>query len=83
MEARKLVKMANDIGSFFGADPDHAAALDGIASHLKRFWEPRMRRDLLSWVDGHAGEGLSPVVLEAIRTHRERIAPPAASPTAP
>ena len=38
-----LIRMANRIGDFFEAMPDHAEALEGIATHLKKFWEPRMR----------------------------------------
>lgn len=61
----RLVKMANDIGAYFRAEPDHAAAVAGIATHIRRFWEPRMRRRL----HAHAaagGAGLDPLVREAI-----------------
>ena len=75
MEAEKLVKMANQIASFFEAEPDRARALEGIAGHLKRFWDPRMRREILRFVDEHGGEGLRESALAAIRDHRERLAP--------
>jgi formate dehydrogenase subunit delta len=74
MDAHKLVKMANSIAAFFEAEPDRAVALDGIAGHLKRFWDPRMRRELLRWVDEHHGEGLKDSVRDAIGTHRDRLA---------
>lgn len=77
MDAKKLVKMANEIGAFFQAEPDRQAALDGVAGHLKRFWDPRMRRELLRWVDEQAGAGLSPIVLDAIRANREKLQPAA------
>ncbi len=77
MDAKKLVKMANEIGAFFQAEPDRQAALDGVAGHLKRFWDPRMRRELLRWVDEQAGAGLSPLVLDAIRANREKLQPAA------
>jgi formate dehydrogenase subunit delta len=67
--------MANQIGAFFEAEPDRATALEGIASHIKRFWDPRMRREILQWVDEHQGEGLSALVLEAIRTRRSTLQP--------
>lgn len=60
-----LVKMANDIGAYFRAEPDHAAAVAGIATHIRRFWEPRMRRR----IHAHAaagGAGLDALVREAI-----------------
>jgi formate dehydrogenase subunit delta len=66
--------MANQIGAFFSAEPDRAVALTGIAGHLKRFWDPRMRREILAWVDEHGGEGLSDLVAEAIRLHRDTLA---------
>jgi formate dehydrogenase subunit delta len=75
MDAQRLVHMANQIGAFFEADPDRAAALDGIAGHIKRFWDPRMRSEILRWVDEHQGEGLNALVLEAIRTRRSHIQP--------
>ena len=68
-----LIRMTNQIGAFFEAMPDRPEALEGIAQHLKNFWEPRMRRALLAHVDS-GGEGdLSPMVAEAIRLHRQRI----------
>jgi formate dehydrogenase subunit delta len=75
MEALKLVKMANEIGMFFESEPDHAVAVAGVAQHLKRFWEIRMRRELLAWLDGQAGAGLRPLVLEALRKNREDLLP--------
>lgn len=73
MDAHKLVKMANEIAAFFEAEPDRAVALEGIAGHLKRFWDPRMRRDLLRWVDEHHGEGLKDSVRAAIGAHRDKL----------
>jgi hypothetical protein len=32
----KLARMANQIGSFFASEPDHALALEGIAWHLRQ-----------------------------------------------
>lgn len=71
MDPTKLVKMANAIADFFDADPDQAAAHTAIASHLERFWDPRMRRDLLRWIDEHGGEGLKPSVAVAVATRRD------------
>lgn len=76
MEAQKLVKMANAIGAFFEAEPDSARAQAGVADHLRRFWDPRMRRALYGWLDASGGEGLRPLVKEAITLHREKLAPP-------
>ncbi len=73
MHIESLVKMANQIGTFFEAMPDRPAALPEMAQHIKRFWEPRMRRELLAHAD-NGGEGLTPMAFEAIRRNREQIA---------
>jgi formate dehydrogenase subunit delta len=70
LDIKTLIRMANQIGDFFAAFPDHDEALQGIAAHLQRFWEPRMRQALLAHVDAAGGEGLRPVVLAAIAKHR-------------
>ena len=75
MDINHLIKMANQIGAFFQAEPDRAVALDGIAGHIRRFWDPRMRRDLLRWCDEHGDEGLKPLVAQAISAHRALIEP--------
>ena len=71
MEGPKLAKMANAIAQFFEADEDREAMLAGIAGHLERFWDPRMRRALLAWIDEHGGEGLRESVLAAVTGRRE------------
>jgi formate dehydrogenase subunit delta len=70
MDIHRLVKMANDIGSFYESLPDHEEAMKSIAAHLRNFWEPRMRREIIE----HAKQGtdaqprLKPLVREAILT---------------
>lgn len=75
MDAGKLVKMANQIASFFAADPDRATAVAGVTGHLQRFWEPRMRRELLARFDAGGEHGLHELVVEALRTQRAALAP--------
>ena len=70
MDLDNLVRMANRIGDFFEAMPDADEARDGIAQHLKRFWEPRMRREIVAHVDAAGESDLKPIVIEAIRKHR-------------
>lgn len=65
MNIDRLVRMANDIGNFFKAEPDHALAVDGVAQHLKRFWDPRMRKEIVAYVDGGGAE-LMDLVREAV-----------------
>ena len=41
MDVDNLIHMANRIGEFFQAMPDRAEAVDGVATHIRKFWEPR------------------------------------------
>ena len=70
MNIEHLVKMANQIGSFFEAMPDRRQAVADAAAHIKRSWEPRMRRELIDYVDRQGGAGLSPFVREAMQLVR-------------
>lgn len=47
MSGQRLVQMANDIAAFFAAEPDPDAATLGVESHLRKFWSPRMRAQLI------------------------------------
>ena len=67
MSAERLVQMANDIGHFFAAEPKRADAIAGIAGHIQRFWDPRMRRQIAAHLAG-GGEGLEELTREAIAT---------------
>ncbi len=75
MDVDKLVRMANQIAAFFASEPDRRLATDGVAGHLARFWEPRMRRELLARFDAGVVDGMSELVVEALRTHRARLQP--------
>jgi formate dehydrogenase subunit delta len=60
-----LIAMANDIGGFFATMPDHEEAVAAMAQHLRNFWEPRMRREIIAYAhDG--GAELIPVAREAV-----------------
>ncbi|MGP1629034.1 MAG: formate dehydrogenase subunit delta [Giesbergeria sp.] len=65
-----MVKMANQIGTFFDSMPDRGEALEGIAQHIRKFWVPRMRQRFLAHVDS-GGAGLHPLVLQSVQAHRE------------
>lgn len=64
MRAEKLTMMANQIGLFFKAQGE-AAAPAAIADHLKKFWDPGMRADIVAHLD-RGGAGLNPLVRSAI-----------------
>ena len=61
----KIVRMANQIGTFFHSKP-HDEGVEGVAEHINKFWEPRMRRHFFEVIDA-GGEGLLPIVIEAAR----------------
>jgi formate dehydrogenase subunit delta len=77
MDEQNLINMANRIGDFFDSMPDRDEALDGVADHIRRFWEPRMRRRLLQALDqpDPAGLQMTPIVREAIEKHRAKLTP--------
>lgn len=64
MSPEKMVAMANQIATFFDSQPGDPA--EKIAGHLSDFWEPRMRAQLLSYIDA-GGTGLKPSVEAAAR----------------
>jgi formate dehydrogenase subunit delta len=73
MDNDNLIRMANRIGDFFQAMPDRTEALEGIAGHIRKFWEPRMRKQILAHLDQAGGAGLSAIVLEALRANAQAL----------
>jgi formate dehydrogenase subunit delta len=61
-----LIKMTNEIGDFFVGTTDAQQAAHDVANHLRRFWDPRMRRQMLSYYEQRQGAGLSDVARNAV-----------------
>ena len=59
----RIVRMANQIGTFFLSKP-HQEGVAGVAEHINRFWEPRMRRQFFEVLESD-GEAFLPIVREA------------------
>lgn len=59
MNAERLAEMVNDIANFFAAEPDRNTAIDGVTNHLRKFWEPRMRRQIVAYLRDSGGGHLS------------------------
>jgi formate dehydrogenase subunit delta len=77
-----LIKMANEIGDFFSGATGEQAARD-VASHLRRFWDPRMRAQMLEYYQERSGAGLSDVARSAVAILYEASkAPAGAAPAA-
>jgi formate dehydrogenase subunit delta len=67
MNIEHLVSMANDIGKFFDGEVGPKDAPASIASHLQRYWDPRMRAAIIAHV-AQGGAHLQPTVLAAVKT---------------
>jgi len=64
----RLVYMANQIARFFASQPGEAAA--ATADHLRAFWAPAMRKEIIAWVEAGGG-GLDPVAAGAVALLRQ------------
>jgi formate dehydrogenase subunit delta len=69
MSPEKLSYMANQIGKFF-AHQGEDKAVAGIANHIMRFWDPRMRTAIFEHLDA-GGAGLDPFARKAVASLRE------------
>ena len=65
MNIDRLITMANDIAAFFDAEGE-AEAAGSIAAHLQKFWEPRMRAQIIAHEQA-GGAGLRQSVRAAVR----------------
>lgn len=55
MNIDPLIKMANDIAAYFDSEKDRDEAARLVANHLKRYWEPRMRRAIIAHFEKGGG----------------------------
>lgn len=74
-DSHNIVRMANQIASFFASYPREEAVAE-TAAHIRSFWDPRMRAHLFAHVAA-GGDGLNDIVLDAVarlRTPEEAVA---------
>ncbi len=74
----KLVRMANQIGSFFESMPDREEGLAGIANHIQKFWTPSMRQALLSAIKSNelpSEPALSEIVRASLQKNETNLTP--------
>ncbi len=65
MDTPSVVRLANDIADQFSHRPE-PAAVEAVADHVRKFWDPRMREQLMALArDGHVD--LQPLALRAAR----------------
>ncbi len=77
MSPDRLIHMANQIGTFFRSQ-GHDKAVAGVADHIKKFWDPRMKRAIFAHLDA-GGAGLDANVRDAIASLRATNSLPAGS----
>ena len=70
----KLVRMANQIATFFLSQPENIR-IEGVATHINKFWEPRMRKTLLAAFDDGGDHGMHELVVAALTEHRAGLEP--------
>jgi formate dehydrogenase subunit delta len=61
-----MIKMANEIGSFWEGELGEDKAANDVATHLRRYWEPRMRAQMITYFEERQGAGLSDVAKKAV-----------------
>jgi formate dehydrogenase subunit delta len=66
-----LIKMTNEIGDFFAGTGDKAEATEAVARHLRRYWDPRMRAQIIKYYEVRSGAGLSDIALGAVAMLRQ------------
>ncbi|HTV52784.1 MAG TPA: formate dehydrogenase subunit delta [Steroidobacteraceae bacterium] len=85
MNIDHMIKMANEIADFFEGESAKGQAPKDVATHLRRYWEPRMRREIIAhYVRGAAG--LSDIAREAVgllAAEAAAAAPPQRPPQGP
>ena len=80
-KVEKLVRMANQIADFF-APYSGEEAIAGVEQHIRSFWTPRMREELLAFADA-GGKGLKPPVIAALAGMRGARSPISKVPAGP
>ncbi|MFO1467208.1 MAG: formate dehydrogenase subunit delta [Steroidobacteraceae bacterium] len=65
MNPAQLTKMLNDISDFFAGESGADKAVEDVANHMKRFWDPRMRREIVAHY-AKGGDGLSDISRKAV-----------------
>ena len=75
MDAQRLIKMANQIAAFFEVMPDRAEAAAEVAGHIRRTWDPRMRRALFAHLAARGEGELCPLARQAVTAHRAMLEP--------
>ena len=71
-----LIKMANQITDFWEGEAGHEVAVKEVATHLRRYWEPRMRAQMITYYHERQGSGLNDIAKAAVGVLAEQAAQP-------
>jgi formate dehydrogenase subunit delta len=78
-----LIKMANQITEFWEGEAGHDVAVKEVATHLRRYWEPRMRKQMITYLEEMQGSGLNDVAKAAVALLAEQAAQAAQAKVVP
>ena len=76
MKVDPLIKMANQIGAFFEGEAGIEGGARLVATHMSRYWEKRMRQEIIAYYQRDGGEGLDEVALKAVALLAAQAPPP-------
>jgi len=79
MNIDNLIKMANEITAFWEGEAGDKAAAE-VAVHFRRYWEPRMRQQMITYYEERQGAGLSDVAKQAVALLAAKPKTPAGAP---
>ncbi|MBU3724946.1 MAG: formate dehydrogenase [Burkholderiaceae bacterium] len=69
MRSEYIIKQANQIASFYESMPDSTQATRDFVAHVTKFWDPRMRQDLIRIMRGPESASAHEMVRRAVRDH--------------
>jgi formate dehydrogenase subunit delta len=75
-----LIKMANQISEFFQGTTDPEKAAADVATHLKRYWDPRMRKQIVAYCEERHGAGLTNTAIAGVQLMKQQDEKAAAAP---
>jgi len=71
MNLDHLIKMANEISAFWDGEAGSESASKEVAMHLRRYWEPRMRAQIITYLEERQGAGLTDTAKKAVATLKQ------------
>ena len=71
-----LIKMANQITEFWEGEVGEEAAAKEVSTHLRRYWEPRMRGQMMTYCEERQGSGLNDIAKRAVALLAAEAKPP-------